>query len=231
MRKILIVEDDKSIGELERDYLEMAGFKVTIITDGKIVLEHLKLFSYDAMILDVMLPYVDGFEILKAIKDTKDFPVLLVSARKEEVDKIRGLGLGSDDYITKPFSPSELVARVKAHIENYTRLKSKFEKLKTTKINIGALKILKDSRQVYKNDIEIMLAQKEFDLLMFFIENPNIVFKKDDLFEKVWGIDAIGDSNTVTVHIAKLREKIERMPSKPQYIETVWGVGYRFKLV
>jgi len=178
-----------------------------------------------------MLPGVDGFEILRKIRDTKDIPILLVSAKKEEIDKIRGLGLGADDYITKPFSPGELVARVNAHLGKYERLKNKYRNSGPSNVlQVRGLEIQKDSRIVSVNEKEVSLAQKEFDLLLFMAMNPNRVFSKEELFEKIWGLDSLGDTATVTVHIARIREKIEADPSNPQYIETVWGAGYRFRI-
>lgn len=231
MKKILIVEDDLSIAELEKDYLEISGFQVNICTDGVSGLNEIKENSYDLVILDVMLPNIDGFDILRIIQDIKDIPILLVSAKKEEIDKIKGLSLGADDYITKPFSPGELVARVKSHIQNYERLKSKFKGSEDkNNIVIRGLKILKDSRQVFINDREVTLAQKEFDLLLYFAQNPNRVFGREELFERVWGLEALGDNATITVHIRRVREKIETNPSDPQYIETVWGAGYRLRV-
>jgi len=231
MKRILIVEDDLSIAELQKDYLELSGFEVTICTDGIQGLNTLKQKEFDLLILDVMLPKIDGFSILRSIQDDKDIPVLMVSAKKDEIDKIKGLSLGADDYITKPFSPSELVARVKSHIQNYERIKSKFaSKTKSNIILIRGLEILKDSRQVFVNGTEVTLAQKEFDLLLYMTENPNRVFSRDELFEKIWGLDAIGDTATVTVHIGRIRDKIESSPSNPQYIETVWGAGYRIRV-
>ncbi len=231
MKRILIVEDDLSIAKLQRDYLEVAGFETMICTDGVQGLNAIKENVFDLIILDIMVPKIDGFSILKSIQEVKDIPVLLVSAKKDEIDKIKGLSLGADDYITKPFSPGELVARVNSHIQNYERLKSKFNgKSKNNIIIIRGLKIIKDSRQVFINDIEISLAQKEFELLLYMAENPNIVFSRESLFEKIWGLDAIGDISTVTVHIGRLREKIESCASNSQYIETVWGAGYRLKV-
>ncbi len=231
MKKILIAEDDLSIAELQRDYLELAGFEVTICVDGVKALNSIKENKFDLLIIDIMLPKIDGFSILRSIQDNKDIPVLIVSSKKEEIDKIKGFSLGADDYITKPFNPAELVARVKSHIKNYERIKNKFSnKEKTDTIIIRGLEIRKASRQVFINCNEITLAQKEFDLLLHMAENPNTVFSRDYLFEKVWGLDAIGDTSTVTVHIGRLREKIETSSSNPQYIETVWGAGYRIKV-
>jgi DNA-binding response OmpR family regulator len=231
MKKILIVEDDLSIAELEKDYLELEGFEVEICSNGVAGLNALKTNEYDLLILDVMLPKIDGFTILRTIREEKDIPVLLVSAKKEDIDKIKGLSLGADDYITKPFNPSELVARVKSHIRNYERIKGKFkENLKSDTIIIRGLEIKKDSRQIFVNGVEVNLPQKEFDLLLHLAENPNRVFSKDELFEKVWGFDAITDNATVTVHVCRVREKIETSTSEPQYIETVWGAGYRLRV-
>ncbi|MBC2581398.1 response regulator transcription factor [Clostridium sp. DJ247] len=231
MKRILIVEDDLSIAELQKDYLELEGFEVTICTDGVKGLNTMKEDKFDLLILDVMLPKIDGFRILRSIQADKDIPVLMVSAKKEEIDKIKGFNLGADDYITKPFSPSELVARVKSHIQNYERIKSKFaSKTKSNIISIRGLEITKDSRQTFVNGSEVNLAQKEFDLLLYMAENPNRVFSREELFERVWGLDALGDTSTVTVHIGRVREKIESSPSNPQYIETVWGAGYRLRV-
>jgi DNA-binding response OmpR family regulator len=231
MRKILIVEDDLSIAELQRDYLELADFEVKICTDGVAGLNEIKQNKYDLIILDVMLPKIDGFDILRSMQDYKDIPVLMVSAKKEEIDKIKGLGLGADDYITKPFSPGELVARVKSHLKNYERLKNKFgDKAQSNTIIIRGLELRKDSRQVFINGNEVNLAQKEFELLLYLTQNPNRVFGREELFERIWGLDALGDNATVTVHIGRIREKIESNPSNPQYVETVWGAGYRLRV-
>jgi two-component system, OmpR family, response regulator len=231
MKNILIVEDDLSIAELERDYLEVSGFQVKICTDGVAGLNEIKENKYDLVILDVMLPKMDGFDILRIVHENKDIPILLVSAKKEEIDKIKGLSLGADDYITKPFSPGELVARVKTHIQNYERLKSRFNaKVNNDNLIIRGLEIQRDSRQVFINGKEVSLAQKEFELLQYLAQNPNRVFGREELFERVWGLDSMGDNATITVHIRRIREKIESNPSEPQYIETVWGVGYRFRV-
>jgi two-component system, OmpR family, response regulator len=232
MNKILIIEDDSSIAELQKDYLEVAGFDVRVCADGLTGLEAIRENVYNLLILDIMLPGMDGLEILRSMKEDKDIPVLLVSAKKEEIDKIKGLSLGADDYITKPFSPGELVARVKAHLENYERLKTRFNggAKRNNTLVISGLKIEKESRRVYVNGQEVNLAQKEFDLLMYLGQNPNRVFGREELFERVWGLEALGDSATVTVHIARVREKIESDPANPQYVETVWGAGYRFRV-
>lgn len=231
MKKILIVEDDQSIAELQKDYLEMSGFSIDICNDGTMGYKSIMEREYDLIILDVMLPGIDGLEILRRIRDTRDIPVLLVSAKKEEIDKIRGLGLGADDYITKPFSPGELVARVNAHIAKYDRLKNKYGNCRnSTTLTVRGLEIQSDSRRVFVNGIEVNMAQKEFELLLFMLQNPNRVFGREELFEKIWGLDSLGDAATVTVHIARIREKIEVDPSNPQYIETVWGAGYRFRV-
>ena len=231
MKKILIVEDDLSIAELQKDYLELEGFEVKICTDGVTGLNEAKENKFDLIILDVMLPKISGLDILRSLQDNKDIPVLLVSAKKEEIDKIKGLSLGADDYITKPFSPGELVARVKSHIENYERMKNKFSNIsKSDDLVIRGLKLQKSSRQVFINGKEINLAQKEYEILLYLAENPNRVFSRDELFERIWGMEALGDNSTVTVHVARVREKIESAPSNPQYIETVWGVGYRLRV-
>lgn len=231
MKKILIVEDDESIAELQKDYLEMGGFIVELCHDGKKGFQYIQEKEYDLILLDIMLPGIDGLEILKRIRETRDVPVLIVSAKKEEIDKIRGLGLGADDYITKPFSPGELVARVNAHITKYERLKNRFGDLnKSSILTVRGLEIHMEARRVFVNGMEISMAQKEFDLLLFLAQHPNRVFGREDLFEKVWGLDSLGDAATVTVHIARIREKIEADLSNPQYIETVWGAGYRFRV-
>jgi DNA-binding response OmpR family regulator len=231
MKKILIVEDDLSIAELEKDYLELEGFEVKICNNGVDGLNALKTKAFDLLILDVMLPKIDGYTILRSLQEEKDIPVLMVSAKKEDIDKIKGLSLGADDYITKPFNPSELVARVKSHIRNYERIKNKFiTTVKNNTILIRGLEIKKDFRQVFINGVEVNLTQKEFEILLHLAENPNRVFSKDELFEKIWGFDALSDTATVTVHIARVREKIESSTSEPQYIETVWGSGYRLRV-
>ena len=229
MSKILIVEDEEAIADLEKDYLELSGFDVEIENDGTSGMERALNEDFDMFILDLMLPGTDGFEICRKIREKKNTPVLMVSAKKDDIDKIRGLGLGADDYITKPFSPSELVARVKAHLARYERLIGSTAQ-KNDIIEIRGIRIDKTARRVWVNEEEKQFTTKEFDLLTFLEENPNHVFTKDELFSKIWDMESIGDIATVTVHIKKIREKIEFNTAKPQYIETIWGVGYRFKL-
>lgn len=229
MSKILIIEDEQSIAELEKDYLELSGFEVEIENTGDQGLASALGKEYNLIILDLMLPNIDGFEICKKIREQKNIPILMVSAKKDDINKIRGLGLGADDYITKPFSPSELVARVKAHLSRYERLLGSNIK-ENEVIEIRGLKIDKTARRVYVNGEEKAFTTKEFDLLTFLAQNPNHVYTKEELFQEIWDMDSIGDIATVTVHIKKIREKVEANTSKPQYIETIWGVGYRFKV-
>ena len=229
MSKILIVEDEVAIAELEKDYLELSGFDVVMQHTGDAGLKAALNEDFNLIILDLMLPNVDGFEICKKVREKKNTPIIMVSTKKEDIDKIRGLGLGADDYMTKPFSPSELVARVKAHLARYERLVGSGVKANEI-IEIRGIKIDKTARRVYVNGEEKAFTTKEFDLLTFLAENPNHVFTKEELFNKIWDMESIGDIATVTVHIKKIREKIEFNTSKPQYIETIWGVGYRFKV-
>lgn len=229
MSKILIIEDEMAIAELERDYLELSGFEVDIVNNGREGADKALAGSYDLIVLDLMLPEMDGFEICKRLREEKNIPIIMVSAKKDDIDKIRGLGLGADDYMTKPFSPSELVARVKAHLSRYERLLGAGSR-ENEVIEIRGIRIDKTDRRVFVNNEEKVFTTKEFDLLIFLAENPNRVFTKDELFQHIWGMESIGDIATVTVHIKKIREKIEVNTSKPQYIETIWGVGYRFKI-
>ena len=229
MSKILIIEDEIEIADLEKDYLELSGFEVSIANDGRKGLAMALTEDYDLIILDLMLPGMDGFEVCKAIREKKNIPIIMVSAKKDDIDKIRGLGLGADDYMTKPFSPSELVARVKAHMARYDRLVGSQAKVNDI-IEIRGIRIDKTARRVYVDDVEKAFTTKEFDLLTFLAENPNHVFTKEELFREIWDMESVGDIATVTVHIKKIREKIEYDTAKPQYIETIWGVGYRFKI-
>ncbi|WP_078378500.1 response regulator transcription factor [Sutcliffiella halmapala] len=228
MQKILIIEDEQSIAELQRDYLEVYGFTAEIASTGEKGLEKALTNAYDLILLDLMLPGIDGFELCKKIRAELDIPILMVTARKEDIDKIRGFDRGADDYIEKPFNPNELVARVKAHISRYQRLINR-DSEPPQEIQIKGLVIDRHSRRVFLNGEEKIFTAKEYDLLLFLTTNPNRVFSKDHLFERIWGYDSIGDVTTVTVHIRKIREKIEETPSTPTFIETIWGVGYRFK--
>jgi DNA-binding response OmpR family regulator len=230
MKRILIIEDEQVIAEVEKDYLEANGYEVEIEASGDVGLKKAISEDYDLILLDLMLPKTDGFEICRQVRKVKNIPILMVSAKKEDIDKIRGLGLGADDYVIKPFSLGELVARVKAHIARYDRLIADNRIRSTDEIRIRDIQIDKLSRKVFVNEAEVAFTSKEYDLLLFMLMNPNRVFSKDDLFEKIWGLDSFGDFATVTVHISKIRDKIEVDPSKPQYIETIWGVGYRFNL-
>jgi DNA-binding response OmpR family regulator len=227
MSRILIIEDDKSIAELERDYLELNGFEVTICEDGTKGLEEALGGGYDLILLDLMLPGSDGFDICRKVREKQNTPIIIVSAKHEDIDKIRGLGLGADDYMTKPFSPGEMVARVRAHLNRYERL---IGSGKNEIIEIRGLKIDKTARRVWVDGKEKMFTTKEFDLLSFLASTPNHVFKKEELFREIWDMESVGDIATVTVHSKKIREKIEFNSAKPQYIETIWGVGYRLRL-
>ncbi|MDE6749975.1 MAG: response regulator transcription factor [Lachnospiraceae bacterium] len=229
MSRILIIEDEEAIADLEKDYLELSDFEVIIENTGDAGLAKALSEEFDLIILDLMLPGMDGFEVCKNIREEKNIPIIMVSAKKDDIDKIRGLGLGADDYMTKPFSPSELVARVKAHMSRYDRLVGSTQKINDM-VEIRGLKIDKTARRVYLNGEEKIFTTKEFDLLTFLAENPNHVYTKEELFREIWDMDSIGDIATVTVHIKKIREKIEFDTTKPQYIETIWGVGYRFKI-
>lgn len=229
MSRILIIEDEDSIADLEKDYLELSDFEVEIENDGQKGLSKAIDDDWNLIILDLMLPGIDGFEICKKIREVKNTPVIIVSAKKDDIDKIRGLGLGADDYMTKPFSPSELVARVKAHLSRYERLVQSGVKSNDI-VEIRGLKIDKTARRVWVNGEEKQFTTKEFDLLTFLASNPDRVFSKDEIFRNIWDMDSIGDIATVTVHIKKIREKIEVDSSNPQYIETIWGVGYRFRM-
>lgn len=230
MSRILIIEDEEAIADLEKDYLELSDFEVEIQSTGDAGLEAALKEDVDLVVLDLMLPGMDGFEVCKKIRTQKDIPILMVSAKKDDIDKIRGLGLGADDYMTKPFSPSELVARVKAHLARYERLVGNSAKPQNDIVEIRGIRIDKTARRVYVDGVEKAFTTKEFDLLTFLAENPNHVFTKEELFREIWDMESIGDIATVTVHIKKIREKIEYDTAKPQYIETIWGVGYRFKV-
>ncbi|MFB5283950.1 response regulator transcription factor [Peribacillus sp. Hz7] len=228
MKRILLIEDEISIAELQRDYLEIHDFYVDMQHTGDAGFQQALQGDYNLIILDIMLPGLNGFEICKQIRAAKDIPILLVSAKKEDIDKIRGLGLGADDYITKPFSPSELVARVKAHLARYERLAG--SSVQTNTIFVQGISIDKSARKVHINGEEKPFTTKEFDLLAFLVMHPNQVLSKEQLYERIWGLESAADVSTVTVHIRKLREKIERDPAHPKFLETVWGAGYRFNV-
>ena len=227
MEKILIIEDQQSIAELIKDYLEINNFQVDIKINGQEGLEDALGKDYDLILLDLMLPDLDGFEICKKIRKEKNIPILIISARGEDIDKIRGLGLGADDYISKPFSPNELVARVKAHLSRFNRLTGKTEKTKN-EIHIKNLTINQIARRVYLDNKEIIFTNKEFEILNFLASHPNMVFSKERLYERIWGDDSYGDITTIAVHIKKIRDKIEKDLQKPRFIDTLWGSGYRF---
>ncbi len=230
MSRILIIEDDELIAELERDYLEAGDFQVEIELDGERGMEKALRGDYDALILDVMLPGKNGFDICREVRRNLNLPVIMVTAKKEDVDKIRGLGLGADDYLIKPFSPAELVARVHSHIRIHQRLLEEKRERRPDSVVIQNMTVCPEARRIFIDGEEVFLTNKEFELLLFLMENPNIVFSKDLLFDRIWGMDAGGSTATVTVHINRLREKIEKDGSNPQFIETVWGSGYRFRL-
>lgn len=230
MERILIVEDDRKIAELERDYLESSGYETVILEDGNQVIPELEKGGYALVLLDIMLPGRSGYEICRAVRDKIDIPILMVTARGESVDVIRGLGLGADDYITKPFDPSQLVARVRSHLKRYARLtagKQNSTGYDNEKLIFRNITMEPKTWKVWKGTTELKLSKREFELLLFLAENPNIVFSKEELFEKIWGFDYVSNAATVSVHINRLREKIEDDPRNPQIIETVWGAGYR----
>ncbi len=228
MDKILIIEDDVAIAEIERDYLELDGFAVEIAADGNVGSERGLSGEHSLILLDLMLPGMDGFAICRALREQIDVPILMVTARQEDIDKIRGLGLGADDYIEKPFSPSVLVARVKAHLARYRRLTG--SERTSGEIQIGGIRLNEETHRVYVDGREVELANKEYELLLFFMLNVDVVFSREQLYERIWGWDAMGDSATVAVHINRLRKKIEQDPANPRYIVSVWGAGYRFNL-
>ncbi|WP_069988396.1 response regulator transcription factor [Massilioclostridium coli] len=228
MKRILIIEDDDTIAAIERDYLAVNGLESDIAANGHDGLAMGRTGNYDLVLLDLMLPGIDGFTVCRKLRETIDIPILMVTARQEDIDKIKGLGLGADDYITKPFSPNVLVARIKANLAQYDRLKGS-DTVEKQELQIGEVRIQQDSRRTFVGEREVELKNKEYELLLFLMMNPDVVFNKETLYERIWGYDAMGDNATVAVHINRLREKIEKDPSCPRYIETVWGAGYRFK--
>ncbi len=229
MSKILIIEDDREIAEIERDYLELDGFASDIASDGLSGLEKALNGSYDLILLDLMLPGMDGFSVCKRLREKLDIPILMVTARTQDIDKIRGLGFGADDYIEKPFSPGVLVARVKAHLAQYTRLKPR--QAESSVISVGPISIDSDARTVAVRGAAVSLTNKEYELLLFLARHPNQIFSREDLYEMIWGLESMGDNITVAVHVNRLREKLEEDPAKPQLIQTVWGVGYRLSII
>ena len=226
MSKILIAEDDPEIAMLERDYLEIEGYEVAVVDNGQQAVTQALNGGYDLILLDLMLPGCGGYDVCRLIRDRIDVPILMVTARTESVDKIRGLGLGADDYIAKPFDPAELTARVKAHLSRYARLTGGGQ-AEPEVIDLGGIQILPQSWKVVKDGREIKMPNREFALLKFLAEHPNVVFSKEKLFETIWGYEYVGDSATVTVHIGRIRDKVEDDPAHPTLIETVWGAGYR----
>ncbi len=229
MKEILIIEDDINIAEMERDYLQLNGYKSEIITDGAKGLKLALECRYDLIIVDLMLPNVDGYEIIKEVRKKYEIPIIVVSARSEDIDKIRGLDFGADDYLTKPFSPAELTARVKSHINRYERLNGN-DKSSSEIISHGGLEINTSSHRVLVYGKEIQMTSKEYSVLLLLASNPNVVFTKEHIFDKIWGDEFYGDTATIPVHIQRIRKKIEKDPSNPEFIETLWGTGYRFKL-
>lgn len=228
MKRILIIEDDEAIAAIERDYLVLGGFEVEIAGTGGDGIAMGRFGRFDLILLDLMLPGIDGFSVCRTLRETLDIPILMVTARQEDIDKIKGLGMGADDYITKPFSPNVLVARIKANLAQYDRLKNT-EKQEKAQIQMGNILLQQDSRRVFVDGTEVELKNKEYELLLFLMSNADIVFSKETLYERIWGYEAMGDNATVAVHINRLREKIEQNPSQPRYIQTVWGAGYRFR--
>ncbi|MEI6874700.1 MAG: response regulator transcription factor [Spirochaetota bacterium] len=227
--RILVIEDDQSIAELIRDYLEINKMEAELAMDGPSGLEKALAADYDLIVLDLMLPGMDGFELCRRLRAHTQKPILILSARMDDIDKIRGLGLGADDYVVKPFSPGELVARIGAHIGRYKRLTGDSDDERESQIRVRALEVGVESRRVRVGDRDVVLAGKEFDILLLLLRRPGKVFSKEEIFSQIWGQDRHGDISTVTVHIRRIREKIEVDPSKPDYIETVWGVGYRLR--
>ncbi len=228
MKRILIIEDDEAIAAIERDYLVLGGFEVEIAGTGGDGIAMGRSGRFDLILLDLMLPGIDGFSVCRTLRETLDIPILMVTARQEDIDKIKGLGMGADDYITKPFSPNVLVARIKANLAQYDRLKNT-EKQEKAQVQMGNILLQQDSRRVFVDGTEVELKNKEYELLLFLMSNADIVFSRETLYERIWGYEAMGDNATVAVHINRLREKIEKNPSQPRYIQTVWGAGYRFR--
>ena len=225
MANILIIEDDADIAAIERDYLSLVGYDVTIEPDGTRGLQAALTGSFDLLLLDLMLPGTDGFTICRPVREQKKLPILMVSARTGDADKIRGLGFGADDSIEKPFSPSVLVARLKVHLAQVERLQ--LSKQAENAITAGPLTAKLDARQIFKNGAELPLKNREYELLLFLMRHPGQVFSREDLCELIWGLESMGDNITVAVHVGRIREKLEDDPQNPKLLQTVWGVGYR----
>lgn len=226
-KKILIVEDDEDIAFIEKDYLEVAGYETHTERDGVRGLTEALTGNYDLFLLDVMLPGLDGFALCRKLRDKTDKPIFMVTAKREDIDKIRGLGFGADEYVEKPFSPGVLVARVKAQLDQYERLKGKREEKR--KITMGEISLEPDTHRVFVRGREKELPNKEFQLLEFFMTHPDKVYSREALYTRIWGMDSLGNTATVPVHINRLREALEKEPAKPVHILTIWGVGYKFK--
>lgn len=226
-KRILIVEDDDDIASIERDYLEVGGYEVKVEENGTAGLTEALTGEYDLILLDIMLPGMDGFQIVRKLRDKIDIPIMMVTARRSDIDKIRGLGFGADDYIEKPFSPGVLVARVKSQLAQYERLKGTRERRK--KISIGGITLEPDTHRIFVRGMEKVLPNKEFQLLEFLMVHADVVFSRESLYTRIWGMDSLGNTSTVPVHINRLREAVEEDPSNPKHILTIWGVGYKFK--
>lgn len=222
--KILVVDDEPSIGEVVSLYLEQAGYRVTVVRDGQAALDALAREQPDLVVLDLMLPKVDGLEITRRLRSGGSTPIIMLTARKEETDRIVGLEMGADDYVVKPFSPRELVSRVKAVLR---RVQATPTDNRPQAITFGDVRIDPNTRQVLVRGVEVSLTVKEFDLLWALATHPRQVFNRDQLLDLVWGVTEYVDPSTVTVHVRRLREKIEADPSAPRHIQTIWGVGYR----
>jgi len=223
--RILIVEDEKEIAELLKDYLVEEHFEVIIASDGREAIHLYREYRPQLMILDIMLPKLDGMEVCRTIRSESSIPIIMLSAKKSDVDKIVGLGIGADDYVVKPFSPGEIIARVKAQLRRANQLsspaeKSEFVRYQDLELNIKAYEVTVRNQPV-------PFSAKEFEVLRFFALHPNQVLTREQIFQHVWGLGEHGDLNTVTVHIKKIREKIEVDPANPTMIKTVWGVGYK----
>ena len=222
----MIIEDDADIAAIEKDYLEVSGYDVEISDNGSDGMRAALNGNFDLIILDIMLPGMNGFDVCKNIRGKIDIPIMMLTARKSNIDKIKGLGFGADDYIEKPFSPSVFVARVKSRLAQYERLKGTVD---TNKIILGNITLESDTHRVFVDEKEIVLPNKEFQLLEFLMTNANIVFSRETLYDRIWGMNSFGNTATVPVHINRLREAVELDPAKPKHLITVWGVGYKFK--